>query len=96
MCGPSHFGDHASRIKVALKSKTRDIGILWVRGHIGIAGNEKANTRAEVKSRLGISGKAGTYYTHVNHTNTSNNHHTPPPVQPARSLVIVSKIILLY
>ena len=54
----SHIEIH---IKNALKSKTRDIGILWVRGHIGIAGNEKGDKRAEYESILGeISGTART------------------------------------
>ena len=47
-----------ARIKKALMSDTRDIGILWVRGHTGITGNEKADKRAEYESFLGeISGK---------------------------------------
>ena len=47
-----------SRIKEALRSQTRDIGILLVRGHIGVSDNEKADKRAEYESFLGeISGK---------------------------------------
>ena len=46
------------RIKAALKYQTTDIGILWIRAHIGIPGNEKADKRAEYESILGaISGK---------------------------------------
>jgi len=47
------------RIKASIISRTheRDIGYLWVRGHIGIRGNEKADSRAEFESILGdISG----------------------------------------
>ena len=32
------------RIKRALESKTRDIGILWARGHIGIPGMKRPQT----------------------------------------------------
>ena len=46
------------RIKLAVAQRPdRDIGALWVRGHIGIIGNEKADLRAEYESILGdISG----------------------------------------
>ena len=48
-----------SRIKAALKSHRRDLGILWARGYIGISGNEKADKRAEFESFLGeISGRS--------------------------------------
>ena len=48
------------RLKAVLKTKSRDIGVLWVRGYIGIDGNEKADKRAEFESILGeISGKDG-------------------------------------
>ena len=43
-----------SRIKDALRSPNKDIG-LWVRGHIGIPGNKKADKRAEYESILGRS-----------------------------------------
>jgi len=41
------------RIKKALTAGTRDIGILWVRGHIGICGNEQVDKQAEFESILG-------------------------------------------
>ena len=41
------------RIKKALLDRTRDIGILWIKGHIGIPGNEEADKRAEFESILG-------------------------------------------
>ena len=41
------------RIKEALRSQIRDVGILWVRGHIGIPGNEKGDNREEYESILG-------------------------------------------
>ena len=40
------------RIKEALRQDTRDVGILWVSGHIGIERNEKADARAEYESFL--------------------------------------------
>jgi len=40
------------RIKAALKSGKRNVGILWLRRHIGNPGNEKADERAEYESFL--------------------------------------------
>ena len=40
------------RIKAARRSD-KDIGVLWVRSHIGIPGNERADERAEYESFLG-------------------------------------------
>jgi len=42
-----------SRIKEALRSNAKGIGILWARSHIGIPGNEKADERAKYESFLG-------------------------------------------
>ena len=48
--------DIGRRIKAAL-STDKDVGILWVRSHIGIKGNETADKRAEDEFILGdISG----------------------------------------
>ena len=47
-----------SRIKRVLESSTQHIEIPWVRGHIGIEGNEKDKKRAAFESILvGISSK---------------------------------------
>ena len=43
------------RIKNALRNEARDVGILWVHGHIGILGNWEADRGAEYHYLLGNS-----------------------------------------